>query len=190
MLPIICKGRGLIPRIGIIAPVLTPFKVNLQTLTVIIKTPGSTLKPYFVDPVTSEEIGLDNSNFKKIYESYENRVNTVVEVSPGLIQNDKLESVDTVNNIIPNMDSSQQDIADDESENVKLQIPIIIKEQDPTGNISDDELELVDVVIPDTNTTDTVSIPVIAKIDNAHDNKNNYNNHNNKNNYNKNKDRR
>lgn len=86
MLPIICKGKGLIPRVGMIAPVFTPFKVDLQTLTIIMKTPGSFLKPYFVDPETSAETMLTNGNWKGIYQKYEERLKNpkavVVETKP------------------------------------------------------------------------------------------------------------
>jgi hypothetical protein len=70
MLPIICKGKGLIPRVGMIAPVFSPFKVDLQTLTIIMRTPGSVLRPYFVDPKTHAQTELTNTNWKGIYEKY------------------------------------------------------------------------------------------------------------------------
>jgi hypothetical protein len=74
MLPIICNGKGLIPRVGMIAPIFTPFKVDYQTLTIIMRTPGSALNPYFVDPDTSAQTALTNTNWKSIYEKYQQKL--------------------------------------------------------------------------------------------------------------------
>ena len=67
-LPIIIEGRGLIPRMAILAPRLTPFKADPQWISLILSTPG--LTPIFVDPVTNERIVVKKDNFKKLIERY------------------------------------------------------------------------------------------------------------------------
>ena len=84
MLPIICKGKGLIPRVGMIAPIFTPFKVDLQTLTIIMKTPGSALQPHFVDPATSIQTLLTNTNWKNVYEKYQEKLKAPSGIKPKL----------------------------------------------------------------------------------------------------------
>lgn len=63
---IIVLGRGLVPRIGGIAPLKEPFEVTDKILTLIINQPG--LKPYLVkEDGTKTEI--THQNYKKIIEA-------------------------------------------------------------------------------------------------------------------------
>jgi hypothetical protein len=63
---IIVLGRGLVPRIGGIAPLREPFEVTDKILTLIVNQPG--LKPYLVkEDGTKTEITFQN--YKKIIEA-------------------------------------------------------------------------------------------------------------------------
>lgn len=72
-LPIIVKGRGIVPRLGFIAPITNPFKVDKLTLNVIIRTPNNILKPYFVDPINNKETELTLSNWQSLFDDYQKR---------------------------------------------------------------------------------------------------------------------
>lgn len=164
MLPIICKGKGLIPRVGIIAPVLTPFKVNLQTLTIIVRTPGSILRPYFVDPVTLEETALDNINYKKIYDSYQNQSNVVEEIKTKLDKIDEINISDMTDkgiNSIMTITKIDQ-ISEDEQITKDTESIIVIE-----NIITEDDIKEVDDIIPigTISTEDYINIEELVDTD-------------------------
>ena len=65
MISIRVDGRGIIPRLGTIAPRKQPFKADLSMLATIIASPG--LIAIAIDPVTKQETTLNSGNYRKIY---------------------------------------------------------------------------------------------------------------------------
>jgi hypothetical protein len=72
MLPIIVKGKGLIPRGHGIAPKLFPFPASIQLIRLILNTKGLSVE--FVDPETNTNTPINNSNLEKIYENYDKKL--------------------------------------------------------------------------------------------------------------------
>ena len=69
MLPIIVKGKGLIPRGHGIAPKLDPFYAGLNTITLIMNTRGMSVE--FVDPRNKKSTPLTRDNFRQVYDEYQ-----------------------------------------------------------------------------------------------------------------------
>lgn len=88
MLPIICEGRGLIPRGHGLAPKKDPFPASPSLIAIILTNPG--LLPIFVDPDTKRKTPLNRNNYQRIYKAYEDRVRgkkpVVVEEEPKEVE--------------------------------------------------------------------------------------------------------
>lgn len=64
MIPIQVLGTGLIPRIGVLAPRLEPFKADRTLIATIMSTPGLTVN--FVNPETNATTKLTRQNMDRI----------------------------------------------------------------------------------------------------------------------------
>lgn len=68
MIKIQVLGRGMIPRGYGLAPRMTPFNADLQTITTIMNTPGLTVR--YINPETGSPCPLDRKNVKKVWDKY------------------------------------------------------------------------------------------------------------------------
>jgi hypothetical protein len=80
-IPIIVPGKGRIPTLGTLGPKLVPFNVNLRALSAIVRAPHSP-GAVFVDPDNGEQVVLNYSNYRRVFEEFNARKNKTTAKTP------------------------------------------------------------------------------------------------------------
>lgn len=65
---IVVGGKGMIPRMGMIAPIKEPFEVSLNELNLILRTPSLTVK--MVSPIDNHTVTINNKNYDGMLKLY------------------------------------------------------------------------------------------------------------------------
>jgi hypothetical protein len=99
MLKIRVLGKGLIPRINVLAPRKDPFYADLTLIQLIMNTPG--LEVEYINPDSGNPIPLTRENMKRVFIDYGNRPRSVSKPveTPVVKKETKVDELPKVNDV-------------------------------------------------------------------------------------------
>lgn len=173
MIPIIVKGKGLIPRLGRLAPILQPFNINKGDLMTIVRTPKnmSPITAYYVHPETKREVEVTIKNFNQVWNNHQLYIESLhTKANAEKLANTPIQQVIVVEEKIPE--------------------PVIVEETKPEiHKVNEDKEPKVEEVlynVDETSSEDMVTEEVVEEKNESsetEETKSESNNHNNQNNY-------